>query len=616
MKFDITNFKILWNYIKYIVIFCLLALLADTAFLFFNYNLESNNNNQKIAQQLTEVSNSKINQLKSYFKNVENEINDLSISNETRSLLKQPLINDETVTKINVDQQSEIIYQEINNYIKSHPQKTLIELQNDPVFQKIAVQTIGDDGYSLVMDYTSQIIAFHKYSEFVGQGYKNSKVELSQFYKILAESRYNPDISGFYKWKDRDGRIRNKYAHMVHINSKTADGVGLMLVSTGYIDNYEIVKDTIDNNSQLYEGNVGQKDFNNLFLINADGYVIYSKDINKNIGINVNWSIYQGSTLSKNFDNVQKENKIVFSDAFIDSYGEIYPEFMALSPVYESDKFLGYIALVKNMNSIFDITKDIKNLGETGESYLVNRDNKLLISPLRRNYFDMFVQTINTDNINNCFADKPNTNNLSLNYNGDQTVAVHASINQPPWCLVTEIKDSEVLKLPLIRAWLISIGLFLFFFLNGILVTIKINQNPNPKDIKVIIKLKKFISQLEIKKIVIFSLVFVFCYFLIVTSFFQGFSHADFYNDIPDLFTILILTILFFYGFKLKDIYAQQLISQGSFLAIVDRLIQIILEEYNYKFGLISTYFWLPGTIIGFIGLFLIFYGFKREKKL
>jgi hypothetical protein len=616
MKFNITNFKILWNYIKYVVVFCLLAWLIDTGFLFFNYNLEKYNDIQQNAQQLTKVSDSKINQIKSYFKNVENEINDLSNSNETKSLLKQPLINDETVTKINVDQQSKIIYQEINNYIKSHPQKTLIELQNDPVFQKIAVQTIGDDGYSLVMDYTSQIIVFHKYSEFVGQGYKNSKVELPEFYKILTESQYNPDIYGFYKWKDQDGRIRNKYAHMVHINSKTADGVGLMLVSTGYVDNYKVVKDAIDNSSQLYEGNVSQKDFNNLFLISADGYVIYSKDINKNIGINVNWSIYQGSTLSKNFNNVQKENKTVFSDAFIDSYGEIYPEFMALTPVYDSNKFLGYIALVKNMNSIFEITKDIKNLGETGESYLVNRDNKLLISPLRRNYFDMFVQTINTDNVNNCFANKSNTDNLSLNYNGDQTVAVHALINQPPWCLVTEIEESEILNVPLIRAWLISIALFLFFFLNGILVTIKINKNPSPKDIKVIIKLNKFISQLETKKIIIFSLAFVFCYFFIVTSFFQGFRHADFYNDIPDLFTIFILIILFFYGFKLKDVYAQQLISQGSFLAIIDRLIQIILEEYNYKFGLISDYFWIPGTIIGFIGLFLIFYGFKREIKL
>ena len=168
----------------------------------------------------------------------------------------------------------------------------------------------------------------------------------------------------------------------------------------------------------MIEKNVNKKDFNNLFLINPDGYVVYTNTIKEKVGSNLNWPVNQSWYLTKKFIEAKNKKEVIFSDAYIDYYSDLYPEFLALSPVYNQNKLLGYVALIKNMNIIFGITEDKKNLGETGESYLVSRDQKILISPLRNSSFDMFVQNIDTENIKNCFSGAKNPpTNILLNYN-------------------------------------------------------------------------------------------------------------------------------------------------------------------------------------------------------
>lgn len=113
-----------------------------------------------------------------------------------------------------------------------------------------------------------------------------------------------------------------------------------------------------------------------------------------------------------------------------------------------------------------------------------------------------------------------------------------------------------------------------------------------------------------------FSLIFTIGYFLFITSFFQGWKKAAFYNDIPDLVMIMVLINLFFNAFKFKNVVAKKMIQWGSILIMVDKLIQVFFEEYNNNFEILPLYFWLPVGMVGFIGLFLVFYGFKKEMKL
>jgi len=576
---------------KYIIFFCLVAILLDGIFLCFEYCSQKNKIIKDSSQQLSEISNLKTDQINSYLSEVKNEVNDLANSSETKFLLKQPAITNKDIAKAEVDKKAKVIAKEVENYIKIYPKRTFEEFKNDPIFQKITVQDIGLNGYSTIENYEEQISYFQKTKKFLGEKYKNIENLSPELYQKLASDVFtSSDISGFYKLSSPDGKAQDKYLHLIHLKNKTADDISLAVITTTFIDDYKVIKETT-NSTTFFQKNSSQRDFNNLFLISPNGNIIYTQDPNKEIGINLNWPVNKNLNLTKVFIQAQKDNKTIFSDAFIDSYGEIYPEFIIISPVYDQNKLLGYVALVKDMNIIFEITKDPKNLGQTGESYLVDQTSKLLISPLRRSSFDMFVQNIDTDNSNDCLTNKIRPNSILLNYNRDTTFATHNAISKPPWCLLTEINTNEVLNISLKKEIIISTIIFLLFSFVGILMAAKINTKLVKKNepIHRISKLKKVISQLTLKSIVILSLALTVCYFFIVTPFFQGWKNATFYNDIPDLFATTILLILFFYGFKLKNVSTQKLILLGSSMAIFDKLIQIILEEYNYKFGLIST---------------------------
>ncbi|MDD3002858.1 MAG: cache domain-containing protein [Candidatus Shapirobacteria bacterium] len=606
------------NQVKIRIFFCFLGALVGGLFYLVSCTFSTKEILKKTYQQLTEISDLKKNKINSYFSIVDNEIKELASSEETKYLLNEPLVSSEQIMKVNVDEESKIIIKEIENYIKRNPNKNFDEFKNDPVFQKITTGIIGLDGYISIENYQQQMASFNERGTFFGKNYEDIK-NSPELYKLIVEGfKNNQDIYGFYNWKEKGKNPIKRYVRIVNLNVKTGDGVGLAAVVAATVDSYKMVKEVSELNLKFFEKNINKKDFNNLFLINPDGYVIYTNTIKEKVGSNLNWPVNQNWYLTKKFIEAKNKKEITFSDAYIDYYSDLYPEFLILSPVYDQNKLLGYVALIKNMNVIFGITEDKENLGETGESYLVSRDQKLLISPLRNNPFDMFVQTINTNNIRNCFSEIKNpTTNILLNYSNERTIATNSLITGLPWCLATEIKEDEVLDISFNKELFASIIIFLLFSLIGFLITIRKEIELMEKEkIKKISKIEIFFIKLKIRYAFLFSLIFTIGYFLFITSFFQGWKKAAFYNDIPDLVMIMVLINLFFNAFKFKNVVAKKMIQWGSILIMVDKLIQVFFEEYNNNFEILPLYFWLPVGMVGFIGLFLVFYGFKKEMKL
>ncbi|MDD2224817.1 MAG: cache domain-containing protein [Candidatus Shapirobacteria bacterium] len=612
------NKIIISNQVKIKIFFCFFGVLMGGLFWLVSCTFVKNNIVKNTHQQLVEVSDLKKNKIDSYFSMVESEAKKIANSDEAKYLLNQPLVSNEEIVKVNVDEESRIIIKEIENYINRNPNKKFDEFKDDPVFQKIKSKIIGLDGYISIENYQQQVALFNEKTTFFGRTYEDI-YNSPELYKLIVEGiKNNQNIYGFYDFSQKNKKIIRKYLRITHIETKTGDGVDLTVVVAAAIDNYKMIKEVADLNLKFFEENVNKKDFNNLFLINPDGYVVYTNTIKEKVGSNLNWPVNQDWYLTKKFIEEKNNKEILFSDAYIDYYSEVYPEFLVLLPIYDQNKLLGYVALIKNMNVIFGITGDKENLGETGESYLVSRDQKLLISPLRNSSFDMFVQTIDTDNIRNCFSGIKNpTTNILINYNNERTIATNSLITGLPWCLITEIKESEVLDISFNKELFASIIIFLLFSLIGFLMTIRKEIELMEKEkIKKISKIENFFIKLKIRYAVLFSLIFTIGYFLFITSFFQGWKKAAFYNDIPDLVIIMILINLFFYTFKLKNDIAKKLIPWGSVLVILDKLIQIFFEEYNNNFETLPLYFWLPVGMVGFVGLFLIFYGFKKEMKL
>ncbi|HYA90898.1 MAG TPA: HAMP domain-containing protein [Thermodesulfobacteriota bacterium] len=128
---------------------------------------------------------------------------------------------------------------EIELFIKTHPKVKREELLRDPWLKSIAVQKVGETGYTAVHD-NMGINYFHVNPQIVGSDLHDLSTELPAFWKILEASLKGPAY-GYYDWKDADGRIRPKYMYLAHV--KDTD---LIVAATTYIDEFSRPTKTIE----------------------------------------------------------------------------------------------------------------------------------------------------------------------------------------------------------------------------------------------------------------------------------------------------------------------------------------------------------------------------------
>jgi HAMP domain-containing protein len=120
---------------------------------------------------------------------------------------------------------------QIEIFIKTHPKLKKEDLNKDPWLKAIAVQKVGETGYTAVHD-DQGINYFHVNPQIVGTDLHDLSTKLPAFWKILEASLKGP-ASGYYDWKDADGRIRPKYMYLAPV--KDTD---LIVAATTYIDEF------------------------------------------------------------------------------------------------------------------------------------------------------------------------------------------------------------------------------------------------------------------------------------------------------------------------------------------------------------------------------------------
>ncbi len=120
---------------------------------------------------------------------------------------------------------------QIEIFIKTHPKLKKEDLNKDPWLKSIAVQKVGETGYTAVHD-DQGINYFHANPQIVGTDLHGLSTKLPAFWKILEASLKGP-ASGYYDWKDADGRIRPKYMYLAPV--KDTD---LIVAATTYIDEF------------------------------------------------------------------------------------------------------------------------------------------------------------------------------------------------------------------------------------------------------------------------------------------------------------------------------------------------------------------------------------------
>ena len=449
----------------------LVVILLGVVFVLHSYFSQKNILTNEVLDNLTQVNISKTEKIREQLESMHGDIVSLQTSPEVKHLLKHRLVDSAFSAQENIQKISENIAAEVNAYLITHPQATVGDLQASEVFERLAVQPVGQTGYSAVYEAQSLINRFHPNPAIVNNSFDIFAEEFPNFYDIVSENRAGKDSGGFYDWRDADGVIRSKYMYATMVDTKTADDIKLVVAATTYTGEYKTVE--LDHPDDITHRHVAsthgihsdveiilsdvytKSDYNNIVLISKEGSIIYLAQGHERLGVNLEWKSSLDYGLAKNYQKTKQANNITLYGPFIERYGDVHPQFSVMAPISESGLVLGYVALVDDMERIFEITEATEQLEETGESFLVNQD-LILISPLRHEDFDIMIQTVDTENSRRCFS-MPVTGehvghqpaDVLLNYQGERVVAAHSVIWHPQWCLLSEIEKTEVIDEPL-----------------------------------------------------------------------------------------------------------------------------------------------------------------------
>lgn len=127
---------------------------------------------------------------------------------------------------------------QLDLYLKAHPGMTVADLQDDPDFREIAIQPVGEGGYTSVLDSETATCLFHMDPKIEGISPQTLSGKLPEFCAIAEASMGGKYARGFYTWEKSDGTPVDKFMYIAPLSNRTADGVQLSVVATTEINEF------------------------------------------------------------------------------------------------------------------------------------------------------------------------------------------------------------------------------------------------------------------------------------------------------------------------------------------------------------------------------------------
>jgi HAMP domain-containing protein len=151
---------------------------------------------------------------------------------------------------------AEDVARQIEVYLASRPAKSKTRLSDDPRLKEIAVQPVGETGYTAVHD-NKGVNYFHVNPKIVGTDLHALSSKLPDFVKIVDAGLQGP-ASGYYDWIDADGKVRAKYMFTAPVK-----GANLVVAATTYIDEFSkpaaAIVDTMTRMQQQYSARYNKR---------------------------------------------------------------------------------------------------------------------------------------------------------------------------------------------------------------------------------------------------------------------------------------------------------------------------------------------------------------------
>ena len=140
-----------------------------------------------------------------------------------------------------IEMKAETVARQVSIYLDAHPGLSHTSFNDEPEFKEIAVQKVGKTGYTGVyeleeVDGGCRTWA-HVNPKIIGVDMRKLKESLGDyfgpFWSIWSGATREKPASGYYNWRDPDGKIRSKYAVCVPVQ-----GTRFAVGATTYLDEF------------------------------------------------------------------------------------------------------------------------------------------------------------------------------------------------------------------------------------------------------------------------------------------------------------------------------------------------------------------------------------------
>jgi HAMP domain-containing protein len=131
-----------------------------------------------------------------------------SIDNLGDSMLKESTASLNRLGERLVVQKTEDVARQIEIYLKTHPARSTTALVNDLEFRAIVLQKFGETGYTSLAN-NAGVMLIHPSPAAVGKDVHQSQAKDTT--RITDDAVAKGAASGYYKWKEANGKISNKF---------------------------------------------------------------------------------------------------------------------------------------------------------------------------------------------------------------------------------------------------------------------------------------------------------------------------------------------------------------------------------------------------------------------
>ena len=528
-----------------------------------------------------------------------------------------------------------IISKEIENYLLFHPNMSLRDLQNSSEFRKIAVQQIGENGYSLILNSKDMEIYFHPNHKIIGinsSGIANVSREIVDIFYNNSEKTF---YKGFYHWKDAEGNVRLKYMEASVLSDEVLDNISLTVMVTSYVDDYFTLKNVSKEILDYFYEFSKIREYHNILFISNKKNVIYMTTPSFVYGSDFEKTAKKIIDSEFSFDDIEK-NKVSFYGPF-NLGSETFLKIMLVSSVYSDDEKIGFVVLIKDMD---DIEKTL--MRSEGENYLVNKKG-MLISSLKSRDVSLLTQEIESENVEDCLDDfkEAKRKNISaieeeenevkkekgisfLDFKGDLTLGYHCPISRFEWCLISEINKDKVLSIPMRRGiyknvlfrGIIGFAIVLIIFILSYFIDEKYIVKRKPLERRFRNRAVDYIEKRFIGKLNLFhdfeiSIILSVFYLFIVSRFFVVYPNF-LLTVFPFFLVLLISVVIFIYSFRVKS-YNRNKILLGAICLILSSFGEIVLAP-NWNISHFNQIYWLPFFLLGVMGFWFLLNFFGEEN--